>query len=140
MDSGKATGNFLILYMDTHGIPELIISDQFQGFKGITLIIICTEYNIEQKFSPVVDHRGCGLVEKTIQIIKRRLDVMLFEENKRSIKLCLSTKIGDLRWNKQKIIQNSPFQEHFGRLPMTEFEIVRDKFREKFLIIYTNII
>ena len=90
--------------MDTHGIPESIISEQFPGFKGITLILICTEYNIEQNFSPVVDHRGCGLVEKTIQIIKRRLDVMLFEEIKRSIKLCLSTKIGDLRWNKQKTI------------------------------------
>ena len=34
----------------------------------------------------------------------------------------------DFRWNKQKTIQVSPFQAHFGRLPKTEFKIVRDKF------------
>ena len=33
-----------------------------------------------------------------------------------------------LRWNKQKTIQVSPFQVHFGRLPKTEFKIVRDRF------------
>ena len=30
----------------------------------------CVENNIEQKFCPVGDHRGCGLVERTIQTIK----------------------------------------------------------------------
>ena len=74
------------------------------------------------------DHRGCGLVERTIQTIKRRLGVMLLDENKRSIKLCLSTIKRDLRWNKQKTIQASPFQAHFGRLPKNEFKILRDKF------------
>ena len=34
----------------------------------------------------------------------------------------------DLRWNKRKIIQVSPFQAHFGRLLKTEFKIVRDRF------------
>ena len=34
----------------------------------------------------------------------------------------------DLRWNKQKKIQVSPFQAHFGRLPKTEFKIVGDRF------------
>ena len=40
----------------------------------------------QQKFCPVGDHRGCGLVERTIQTIKRRLGVMLFEENVKLIK------------------------------------------------------
>ena len=53
---------------------------------------------------------------------------MLWEDNKRSIKLCLSTIMRDLRWNKQKIIQVSPFQAHFGRLPKNEIKILRDKF------------
>ena len=88
----------------------------------------CTENNISQKFCPVGDHRGCGLVERTIQTIKRRLGVMLLDENVQSIKLCLSTLIRDLRWNKQKTIKFSPFEAHFGRLPKTEFKIVRDKF------------
>ena len=90
----------------------------------------CLENNIEQKFCPMGDHCGCGLVERTIQTIKRRLGVMLLEEKVRSIKLCLSTKIRDMRWIKQKTIQKSPFEAHFGRLPKTEFKIMRDKFVE----------
>ena len=53
---------------------------------------------------------------------------MMLDENNKSIKLCLSIIMRDLRWNKQKTIQVSPFQAHFGRLPKTEFKIVRDKF------------
>ena len=53
---------------------------------------------------------------------------MLLDENVQSIELCLSTIIRDLRWNKQKTIKLSPFEAHFGRLPKTEFKIVRDKF------------
>ena len=34
----------------------------------------------------------------------------------------------DLRWNKQKIVQVSPFQAHFGRLPKNELKILRDTF------------
>ena len=52
---------------------------------------------------------------------------MLLEENNKSIKLCLSVIMRDLRWYKQKI-QVSPFQAHFGRLPKMEFKIVRDRF------------
>ena len=115
-------------YIDMHGIPESIRSDQFSGFKGKTLKKFCSDLNIEQKFSPVGDHRGCGLVDGTIQTVKRRLEVMLLEENNKSIKLCLRTIMRDLRWNKQKTIQVSPFQAHFGRLPKTEFKILRDKF------------
>ena len=126
--SGKCSVKFLRSYIDTHGIPEPIRSDHFSGFKGKTLNKFCSELNIEQKFCPVGDHRGCGLVERTIQTIKRRLGVMLREENNKSIKLCLSIIMRDLRWNKQKTIQASPFQAHFGRLPKTEFKIVRDRF------------
>ena len=126
--SGKCTVKFLRSYIDTHGVPESIRSDQFSGFKGKTLKKFCSELNIEQKFCPVGDHRGCGLVERTIQTIKRRLGVMMLEENNKSIKLCLSIIMRDLRWNKQKTIQVSPFQAHFGRLPKTKFKIVRDRF------------
>ena len=125
---GKSTIKFLRTYIDTHGIPESIKTDQFSEFKGKAMKKFCTENNIAQKFCPVGDHRGCGLVERTIQTIKRRLGVMLLEEKVQSIKLSLSTIIRDLRWNKQKSIKVSPFEAHFGRLPKTEFKIVRDKF------------
>ena len=88
----------------------------------------CSDNNIEQKFCPVGDHRGCGLLERTIQTIKRRLGVMLLDENVTSIKLCLSTILRDLRWSKQKTIKMSPFEAHFGRLPKTEFKILSDRF------------
>ena len=56
---------------------------------------------------------------------------MLLEENGKSIKLCLSTIIRDIgRWIKQKTIQKSPFEAHFGRLPKTEFKLIREKFVE----------
>ena len=119
---------FLRIYIDTHGISESIRTDLFSGFKGKTMKKFCTEHNIEQKFCPVGDHRGCGLVEQTIQTIKRRLGVMLLEEIVTSIKLALSTIFRDLRWTKQKTIKSSPFEAHFGRLPKTEFKILRDKF------------
>ena len=70
---GKSTIKFLRTYIDTHGIPESIKTDQFSGFKGKAMKKFCTENNIAQKFCPVGDHRGCGLVERTIQTIKRRL-------------------------------------------------------------------
>ena len=74
------------------------------------------------------DHRGCGSVERTVQTIKRRLGVMLLEENAKSIKLSLGTIIREMRWTKQKRIQQSPFEAHFGRLPKTEDKILLDKF------------
>ena len=94
--------------------------------------MFCSENNNEQKFCTVGDHRGCGLVERTIQTIKRRLGVMLLDENVTSIKLALSRIIIDLRWSKQKTVKCSPFEAHFGRLPKTEFKILRDKFFKKF--------
>ena len=75
--SGKCTVKFLRSYIDTHGNPELIRSDQSSQFKGKTLKKFCTELNIEEKHCPVGDHRGCGLVERTIQTIKQRLGAIL---------------------------------------------------------------
>ena len=106
----KSSVKFLRTHIDTHGIPESIRTDQFSGFKGKLLKRFCSESNIEHKFCPVGDHRGCGLVDQTIQTKKLRLGVMLLDENVTSIKLDLSTIIGDLRWSKQKTIKDSPFE------------------------------
>ena len=53
---------------------------------------------------------------------------MLLEENSKSIKLSLGTIIRDMLWTKQKTIQESPFEAHFGKLPKTEDKILLDKF------------
>ena len=96
---GKSSVKFLRTYMDTHGLPESIRTDQFSGFKGKTMKKCCVDHNNVQKFCPIGDRRGCGLVERTIQTIKRRLGVMLLDENVTSIKFALSTIIRDLRWS-----------------------------------------
>ena len=88
---GKSSTKFLRSYIGIHGIPESIKTDQFSGFKHKTMRKYCSENNIEQKFCPVGDHCGCGLVERTIQTIKRRLGVILLDENVTSIKFCLGT-------------------------------------------------
>ena len=87
---------FLRTYIDTHGIPESIRTDQFSGFKKKTMKKFCVDHIIVHKICPFGDHGGCGLVERTIQTIKRRLGVMLLDENVTSIKLALSTIIRDL--------------------------------------------
>ena len=53
---GKSSIKFLSTYIDTHGIPESIRTDQFSGFKGKRMKNFCSENNIEQKFCPVGDH------------------------------------------------------------------------------------
>ena len=63
---------FFRTYIDTHGIPESVGNDYFSGFKGKMMKKFCAEHNIEKKFCPVGDHRGCGLIERIIQTIKRR--------------------------------------------------------------------
>ena len=85
---------------------QSIRTDQFSGFKGKAKKKFCSENNREQKFYPVADHRGCGLVERTTQATKRRLGVGLLDKNVPSINLCLSTIIRDLIWAKQETIQN----------------------------------
>ena len=78
---------FLRTYIDKHGIPESIKTDQFSGFKGKAMKKLSTENNINQKCYPVGDNRGCGSVERSIQTIKRRLGVMHLDKNVASIKL-----------------------------------------------------
>ena len=125
---GKPSVKFLRTYIDTNGIPESVGTDQFSGFKWKMMKKFCVDHNIDQKFCPVRDHRCCGLVERTIQTIKRRSGTMLLDENVTSLKFALSTIIRDLRWSKQKPIQFSPFIAHFGRIPKNEFKILRDSF------------
>ena len=47
---GKSSTKFLRSYIDCHGIPESIRTDQFSGFKGKTMRKYCSENNKEQKF------------------------------------------------------------------------------------------
>ena len=73
---------------------------------------------INHIFCPVGDHRGCGLVERTIQTIKRRLGVNL-NENNNDLNKTIVEILESLRTSKQATTKKSPFELHFGRKPNT---------------------
>ena len=77
-----------------------------------------------------IDTHGIPKSIKTDQLrtIKRRLGVMFLEEIVASVMLYLSTINKDMRWTKQKTIQQSPFKTYFGRLRKTEFKRIRVNF------------
>ena len=76
----------------------------------------CTENNITPFYAPANDHRATGLVERIIQTIKRQLSCMKSQLNKQFV-LENSPKaiIQQLRISKQKTINITPFEAHFGR-------------------------
>ena len=70
---------FLQNYICMHGVPKNIKSDQYSGFKSKDLENFCNNTGINQRFCPVEDHRGCGIVERTIQTLKRRIATCLLD-------------------------------------------------------------
>ena len=76
---------FLREYIALHGVPKTIRTDQFSSFKSKQFKKFCSAVGITQLFCPINDHRGCGLVERSIQTIKRRLGVCL-HDNKMTYK------------------------------------------------------
>ena len=67
----KKVTKFLASYIRIHGIPQSIRSDQGSGFKNDVVQHFCSSKGIKPILSPVGDHRGSCLVERSIQIVKR---------------------------------------------------------------------
>ena len=78
-------------------------------------------------FCPVGDHRGCGLVERCIQTIKRKLGTMQLDPNFTDIQSAVKLIIGDIRVVKHALLKKSPFELHFGGKPNTCFSLLSDK-------------
>ena len=100
----KTTGSknilkFLKDYISIHSIPDSILTDQYSGFKNNAVNCFCVSKGIKHILCPVGDHRGCGLVEKPIQTIKRKLGKMQLEKNSNSIESALQTIMKDIRIN-----------------------------------------
>ena len=55
-------------YILIHGFPQTIRTDYGSGFKEN-----CRDRGIKHILTPVGDYRGKGLVERSIQTIKRKL-------------------------------------------------------------------
>ena len=69
----KTTGvNKILKFLDNfvfiHSIPKAIRTDQYSGFKNKKY---CKSKGFNHIFCSFGDHRGCGLVERSIQTIKK---------------------------------------------------------------------
>ena len=124
---GRKIIKFLKSYIQQHKIPKSIKTDQYSGFKNKLVQNFCQEKNIAQYFCPVGDHRGCGLVERSIQTIKRRLGASRLSSDFSNIQDTLRNIIEDIRITKNSVTGVSPFELHFGRPPNTELSIAAER-------------
>ena len=81
---------------------------------------------IKHILTRVGDHRRCGLVESSVQTIKRNLGTEKLDPNFKNLKSTLQQIIDDIRKTKHSTLKTSPFELHYGRKPNTEFSIARD--------------
>ena len=124
---GRKIIKFLKSYIQQHSIPKSIKTDQYSGFKNKLVQNFCLEKNIAQYFCPVGDHRGCGLVERSKQTIKRRLGASRSSSDFSNVQDTLRHIIEDIRVTKNSVTGVSPFELHFGRPPNTELSIAADR-------------
>ena len=88
--------------------------------------------NITPIHAPANDHRAIGLVERLIQTIKRQLSCMKSQLNKKfNIENSLKAIIQRLRISKQKTIDITPFEAHFGRKCNTPISNITTKSNSK---------
>ena len=117
----KKVTKFLESHIRIHGLPHSIRTDHGSGFKNDIVQQFCSSKGIKHILSPVGDHRGSGLVERTIQTIKRKLGTEQLDPNFGNFKEVLHQIIEDIRKNNHCTLKKSPFEMHFGRKPNTEW-------------------
>ena len=73
------------------------------------------------------DHRGCGLVEKSIQTIKRRLGASKLSSDLSNLQDTLQLYIEDFHLTKNSVTGFSPFELYFGRPLNKELSIAAER-------------
>ena len=122
----KKIVKFLQSYSRNHGIPESIRTDHGSGFNSDVVKEFCKSRGIKYILTAVGDHRSCGLVERSIQTIKRKLGTEKLDPNFKNLKSTLQQNIDDVRKTKHSTLKISPFELRYGRKPNTEFSTARD--------------
>ena len=103
-------------YVLLHGIPRSIRLDQARCQTGQQNKAFCNQNNIKLIEAPIHHHRAIGLVERLIQTIKNRLaSIKTAARNQFYLKASINSIIYQLRICRQKTINMSPFEAHFGR-------------------------
>ena len=81
---------------------------------------------IKHILTAVGDHRSCGLLERSIQTIKRKLGTEKLDPNFKNLKSTSQQILDDIRKTKHSTLKITRFELHFGRKPNTEFSLARD--------------
>ena len=81
----------------------------------------CSSRGFKHIISPVGNHRGSGLVERSIQTIKRKLGTAKDYPNFKNFKETIQKIIEDIRKSNHSLLKKSPFELHFGRKANTEW-------------------
>ena len=118
---------FLRSYFRNHGIPESVRTDHGSGFNSEVVREFCKSRGIKHILTTVGEHRSFGLVERSIQTIKRKLGTEKLDPNFKNLESTLQQVIDDIRKTKRSTLKLSPFELHFGRKLNTEFSLARDK-------------
>ena len=107
---------FLQEYVLLHGIPRAIRLDQARCQTGQQIKTLCNQNNIQLIEAPIQDNRAIGLVERLIRTIKNRLAcIKTAAQNQFNVKASINSIIYQLQICRQKTINISPFEAHFGR-------------------------
>ena len=131
---------FLQEYVLLHGIPRTIRLDQARCQMGQKVKTFCSQNNIQLIEAPIHDHRANGLVERLIQTIKNSLDcIKTAARNRFNVKASINSIIYQLRICRQKTINISSFEAHFGRKANTPLSNTTTKPEHKSLT-YKNIL
>ena len=124
---GKKIIKFLKTYIQHHSIPSSIKTDQYSGFKNKLVRAFCNDKKISQIFCPVGDHRGCGLVERSIQAIKRRLGASRLNPDFSNVHDTIRHFFEDIRVTIKSVTGFPPFELHFGRPPNAELSLAAER-------------
>ena len=122
----KKVTKFLDSYIRIHGLPHSIRTDHGSWFKNSLVQEFCSSRGIKHILSPVGDHRGSGLVERSIQTIKRKLGVAKLDPNFKNLKDKIHQIFEDIRKSNHSVLKKSPFELHFGRKPNTVWSQARN--------------
>ena len=115
-------------YILLHGIPRSIRLDQVRCHAGQQIKSFCNQNNIQLIEAPIHDYRTIGLVERLIQTIKNRLAcIKTAGKNQLNLKASVNSIIYQLRICRQKTINISPFELHYGRKANTPLSNISTK-------------
>ena len=111
-----------------HGIPRSIRLDQARCQTGDQVKAFCNQNNIQFIEAPIHDHRAIGLFEMLIQTIRNRLACIKTAARKQyNSNASTNSIIYQLRICRQKTINISPFEAHFGRKANTPLSNISNK-------------